>query len=151
MYIVSDQSIANQEEMGRSVFLSIQTGITWTESQDKYTVWDFSGGTRTQRFIEVKARKLKSNDFGTTYMQVDKYNNLMDLANLTSNGRAYYFVTYLDGKSYMYDLKNIPNIEMYRSQRLMKEVSLEGQTKMVMKDIYDLPLWNKLPGLKIYK
>ena len=151
MYIISNKGVSQQEAIGRNQFLSIQTGMTWTESQDKFTVWDFSGGTMTHRYVEVKARKIKSNDFSTTYMQVDKYDNLMDLANLTSNGRSYYFVRYLDGKSYLYDLKKIQNIELYRSQRLMNEVSLEGQTIKVMKDVYELPLWRKLPGLTIYK
>jgi len=152
MYIISNNTVNNQEEKGRGVFLSIFSGMTWTQNQDKFGVWDASGSTKTtDMYCEVKSRAIKSNEFYTTFLEVKKYNHLMNLADLSPTGKAFYFVTFTDGVSYLYDLKKIENIEIFRDQRLMKEVTLEGQTKMVMKDIYAIPLYAKMPGVIKYK
>ena len=151
MYIISNNTVNNQEQKGRAVFLSNFTGTTWTTLEDKFAVCDLTGHTSCDIFIEIKYRDLKSTSYNTTFLEVKKYNHLMEYANLTSNGRAFYFVTFTDGVSYLYDLKKIENIEIFRDQRLMKEVTLEGQSKMVMKDIYDIPLYSKMPGVKKYK
>lgn len=150
MYIASNESIQKQEEIGRGVFLSLFSGLNWTESTDRFAMWDISGSTKNiDLYGEVKARNLKSNDYPTTFLEVKKYDALMELANRTKTGRAFYFVTFNDGTAYRYDLKKI-DVEMYRDKRQMKEVTLEGQTKMVMKDIYDLPLWHKMNGVDRY-
>jgi len=142
MYIINDDIINQQEQKGRAVFLSIHSGMTWTTSTNKYDVWDVSGSTRnTDMFVEIKDREIKSTIYPTTFLQVDKYNNLMQLpASSQKKAKAFYFVNYTDGRSYVFDLANIDNIDQYRSKRWMKDVSLENQDLMIEKEIYELPL-----------
>lgn len=150
MYIASNESVEKQEQIGRGVFLSLFSHLEWTESPDRFSSWDISGSTKNiDLYGEIKTRNLKANDFPTTFLECKKYDALMELANRTKTGRAFYFVTFADGTAYRYDLKKI-DVERYRNQRLMKEVTLEGQQKMVMKDIYELPLWHKMVGVERY-
>jgi|GEM_PF-2400346 hypothetical protein len=161
MYIVSDESINQQEAKGRAPFIQIFSGITWYECQDKYEVVDLTGNTSNSAnaivkdtdqdiYIEAKARQIKSNDFLSTFLECKKYIHLMQLANQTANGKAFYFVTFTDNVAYLFDLKNIA-VEKYRTKRLMKEVSMEGQTIQILKDVYELPLDRKMKGVTRYR
>ena len=151
MYIVSDQNIQKQESKGRDIYLQLHPNMSWTTNQDKFGLWDLSGNTSctSNRIIknsnvdmygEVKVRNLSSTSYSTTFLEVKKYYHLMDLANLTDNGKAFYFVAFSDATAALFDLKTIDNIDQYWTKRWMKEVTLEGQTKSVEKEIYDLPL-----------
>jgi len=64
----------------------------------------------------------------------------MVLAKQTQTGKAFYFVTFTDNTALLFDLTNIKNIGRFKETKLMKEVTLEGQTKTILKEIYDLPL-----------
>lgn len=161
MYIVSNEKIEEQEEKGRVPFIQIFSGITWFQCQDKFGVVDLTGNTSNPAnavvkdtnqniFIEAKARKIESTDFYSTFLECKKYDHLMHFANLTDNGKAFYFVTYTDNVAYMFDVKEI-DVEKYRAKRWMKEVSLEGQTIQVQKDVYELPLNRKMKGVTKYK
>jgi len=147
MYIVSNNAIANQEAKGREKFTLQHPHNNWVENTEKFGFWDFSGSTvgkgctiPTDKYIEVKGREIKSTSYSTSFLEVKKYNQLMALANQTTTGKAFYFVSYTDNVSILFDLKKIKNIEQYWDKRWMKEVTLEGQTKTVEKEIYDLPL-----------
>lgn len=147
MYIVSNQAVANQEAKGREIFLNQHPHNQWVENTEKFGSWDLSGSTRSNiavnfsnNYIEIKARNIKSTDFFSTFLEVKKYNQLMALANQTPTGKAFYFVTFTDNVSFIFDLKNIKDLYKYKEKKWMREVTLEGQTKTVQKEIYDLPL-----------
>lgn len=142
MYIISNQVINQQEQKGRDQFLSFHSGSTanWVAMENKYDVCDITGKTNCEIFIEIKARDIRSTTYSTTFLEVKKYNHLMDFAHSTSTGKAYYFVTFTDSVAVLFDLTKIKNFQQYYDRRWMKEVSLEGQTKMVEKEIYDLPI-----------
>ena len=142
MYIVSNQEINKQEQKGRNQFLSFHSGSTanWVAMGNKYDVCDLTGKTECEIFIEIKAREIKSTSYSTTFLEAKKYNHLMDLANVTATGKAYYFVTYTDNVALLFNLTTIKNIQQNYDRRWMLEVTLEGQNTMVEKEIYDLPI-----------
>lgn len=147
MYIVSNQAIATQEAIGRQIFVLQHPGNQWVNNNEKFGQWDVSGSTKSNsatapsdKYIEIKARQIRSSDYLSTFLEVKKYDQLMALAIQTKTGKAFYFVTFTDNTALLFDLKNIRNIEKFKETRLMKEVTLEGQTKLVEKEIYDLPL-----------
>lgn len=157
MYIISDKKIEEQEAKVRTQFIQIFSGMTWYQYEDKFDVVDLSGNTSNSAnavvkdsnidiYIEGKARKIESTDYYSTFMECKKYDHLMSLANQKSNGKAFYFVTFTDNVAYLFDLKNI-EVELYRTKRLMKEVSMEGQTIQILKDVYELPLDRKMKGV----
>jgi len=149
MYIVSDEKIEEQEQKGRAIYLSIFTGMTWHCSQSKYDTYDASGSTiskvdNTQLdiFSEIKVREISSTDYYTSFLEVKKYASLIELtkSNPDVRAKAFYFVHYNDKVAYLFDLTAIKPDEYTAKWRLMKEVSLDGQTKMVEKLVYELPL-----------
>lgn len=151
MYIISNTAVSSQEQKGRDIYKSIFTGMTWTPMVEKYDRFDLSGNTSSthnaiikksnvNQYVEVKVRNLRSTDYTTTFLESKKHFDLMYYANQTTTGKAFYFVAFNDATALLFDLKGIKNIEQYKVTRSMREVTLENQTKVVDKEIYDLPL-----------
>ncbi|WP_316817303.1 hypothetical protein [Pedobacter nyackensis] len=138
--------VAAQEKYARDKFISIHSGSTWTEYEDRYAVVDLSGATTTSdgivknKFIETKGRNIPSNEYGTTFLELKKLDNMLDFAEI-NDGKAFYFVTYTDGKSYLFDLTHVK--EKYAiQQQWMNDVTIgDYTTQKVLKDVIHLPLF----------
>jgi hypothetical protein len=144
-------AVQKQEDIGRSIFTSTFPLMRWTENTDIYGRWDVSGSTRStyaaslvakksvDMYAEIKVRNLKSTDYNTTYLEKKKYDAMIDLANQTSTGKAFYFVSFTDDASYLFYLKNI-EVHKYQKSSWMKEKTYDQSSKYLEKLIYDLPL-----------
>lgn len=151
MYIVSDKKVKEQEDKGRAIFTTTFPLMQWTENENKYGSWDLSGSTANtynatlapakpiEMFAEIKVRNIESTKYPTTFLEQKKYDQLMNLANSTDTGKAFYFVSFADNISFLFDLNNI-SVKKYADVRWMKEVSMDDQDKIVEKTVYDLPL-----------
>jgi hypothetical protein len=144
-------AIQKQEDLGRSIFTSTFPSMKWVENTDTFGRWDMSGSTKStydaslapkksvDMYAEIKVRNLKSTDYSTTYLEKKKYDAMIELANQTATGKAFYFVAFTDDASYLFDLKNI-EVEKFQKSSWMKEKTFDQSTKYVEKQIYDLPL-----------
>lgn len=138
--------VAAAEDVGRSLFISIHSGITWTEMPDRYEIFDLSGTTTTSSgevinmFIEAKGRNIKSTAYSTTFLELSKLNNLLDIAK-ANNGKSFYFVNYTDGKSFLFDLTNVK--EKYAVQKeWCNDITIgDNPTQKILKDVIHLPLF----------
>jgi hypothetical protein len=151
MYIISDAEVADQEDKGRNIYQNIFSGMSWTNNTVKFGKWDMSGNTSCHYnkvvkdcdrdyYSEVKLRNFIASTYATTFLEVKKYNSLIELANLTPTGRAFFFVAFTDDKAVLFDLLKIENIGQYETMRLCKEITLGNQTKKVWKPVYELPM-----------
>ena len=142
MFIVNDELIKKQEDKGRDIFFTCCPNMSWTENQDKFGIWDLKGNSESsEMYVEIKNRDIKSTSYSTSFLELKKYNNLLELANnSTSKTKVYYFVTYADNVSYLFDLTKLKMDQIQKSKIWMKEVSLAGQDKMVQKEVIELPL-----------
>jgi hypothetical protein len=144
--IDSAARVSEAEQIGRDKFISIHSGMTWTQYPDRYDVVDLSGatinknGVTVNMFIEAKGREIKSNKYVTTFLELKKLNNLLDIAK-ANDGKAFYFVTYTDGKSYIFDLTNVK--QKYAVQReWCNDITIGDQpTQKVLKEVIHLPLF----------
>ncbi|SDJ95261.1 hypothetical protein SAMN04487898_105137 [Pedobacter sp. ok626] len=132
--------VSEAEQIGRDKFISIHSGMTWTPMPDRYEVVDLSGATHINMYIEAKGRNIKSTDYGTTFLELKKLDNLLDIAK-ANNGKAFYFVTYIDGKSFLFDLTHVK--EKYSvQQQWMNDITIgDYATQKVLKDVIHLPLF----------
>lgn len=123
MYIISNSTVSNQENLGRNICTGIFTGMTWTPMQLKFDICDLSGNTSNTNnvvikksnvdvYIEINVRNLKSTTYNTTFLEVKKHDHLTNLANYP-NSKAFYFVAFTDGIAYLFDLKAIKNLDQY--------------------------------------
>lgn len=149
MYIVDDEKIEKQEQKGRAIYLSIFTGMIWHCSLDKFDKYDASGSTISKLdnnqldiYSEIKVREISSTDYETSFLEVKKYASLIELTKSKADvkAKAFYFVHYLDKVAYLFDLSAIKTEQYTAKWRWMKEVSLDGQEKLVEKLVYELPL-----------
>jgi hypothetical protein len=128
------------EQIGRDKFISIHSGMTWFQNPDRYGVWDMSGTTTTasgvvkNKFIEAKGRDITSSQYGTTFLELKKLDHLLDVA-AANNAKAFYFVSYSDGKSFLFDLTNVKN--KYAVQQIWcNDVTIgDSPTKKILKDV----------------
>lgn len=144
--INSAVAVSAAEQKGRYKFISIHSGMTWTPYSDRYDVVDLSGATINKagvvkkKFIETKGRDIKSTEFGTTFLELKKLNNMLDFAE-ANGGKAFYFVTYTDGKSFLFDLTNV-KAQYPVQQEWCNDITIgDNPTKKILKDVIHLPLF----------
>jgi hypothetical protein len=142
MFIVNDKLIKKQENKGRDIFLLCHPIIQWVENNEKFGIWDMCGTSdKSKMYVEIKNRGIKSTSYPTSFLELKKYKNLTDIAsNSTGKAKAFYFVSYTDNVSYLWDLTKLKVDELKIEKRLMKEVTLDNQNAMVMKEVIELPL-----------
>jgi len=150
-----DERILSQEEFGRAIYLQHHTGMEWTSNNDKYGVWDVSGTTaehtpfnQLDMYIEVKARDVKSSTYPTTFLEVKKCKALLIQAqNSPNRGKAFYFVTFTDGKSYLFDLTKMAKNGFKVTKTWMPKSTYQNNEYHIEKEIIELPL---TAAVKIY-
>lgn len=138
----SELKVQQQENKGRQTFTTIFSGVTWTENPERYGIWDLSATTVSNKvYTEIKSRNISSKDFSTTFLEVKKYQNITDLAK-ANEGKAFYFVTYSDDVSFLFDLSKLDLTEIPVKEIWMNNVTIGGTTPIhqVKKEVYDLPL-----------
>lgn len=142
MYIVGDELIRKQENKGRDIFLTCNPSMKWTESQSKFDVWDLVGTKNdTKMYVEIKNREIMSTSYSTSFLELKKYKNLTELAsNSTGKSKVFYFVSYTDNVSYLFDLTKLKLDELIVEKRWMKEVTLDNRQEYVEKEVIELPL-----------
>ena len=142
MFIVNDQLTKKQEDKGRDIFLQLHPGMNWTESIAKFDVWDLKGSSSTTKmYVEIKNRWIKSTSYPTAFLEVKKYNNLRGIQDsLTERTKVFYFTSYTDSVSYLFDLTSMRLEDYPIYKKWMKEVTLDNQEIMVEKEVYELPL-----------
>lgn len=131
--------VSQAEQIGRDKFINIHSGMTWAESIDRYGVWDLSGATITiKMYIEAKGRMISSTQYSTTFLELKKLDNMLDFA-ACNGGKAFYFVTYTDGKSFLFDLTHVK--DRYTTQQIWcNDVTIgDYPTQKIKKDIIELP------------
>jgi hypothetical protein len=138
--------VSEAEQIGRDKFILIHSGNTWTPYVDRYAVVDLSGSTKNKNgdeinmFIEAKARDIKSTEFGTTFLELKKLDSMLEFATC-NGGKAYYFVTYIDGKSFLFDLTNVKS-KYAIQQELCNDITIgDKPTQKILKDVIHLPLF----------
>lgn len=141
MYIVGDKEIKKQEDKGRDIFLICHPNMVWTENKEKFGVWDLRGESgKSRMYIEIKNRDIKSTSYTTTFLEKKKLDNLNELKVNGEKTKIYYFVTYSDNVSYLFDLTKLKPKQYTTSKIWMKEVTLDNQHKQVQKEVIELPL-----------
>lgn len=142
MYIVDDELIRKQETKGRNIFLTCNPQMQWTESQSKFDVWDLVGEKNdTKMYVEIKNREIKSTSYSTSFLELKKFKNLTELAtSSTGITKAFYFVSYTDNVSYLFDLTKLKLDQLKVEKRWMKEVTLDNRREYVEKEVIELPL-----------
>lgn len=137
--------VSEAEQIGRDKFIAIHSGMTWTPYEDRYDVVDLSGSTINKngitinQFIEAKSRNIKSTQYNTTFLELNKLNNMLDYAK-SNGGKAFYFVTYTDGKSFLFDLTKVK--ERFGTKYIWcNDITIgDNPTQKIKKDIIELPL-----------
>jgi hypothetical protein len=142
MFIVNDELIKKQENKGRDIFLTCNPSMKWVESTSKFDVWDLVGeNNNTKMYVEIKNRGIKSTSYSTSFLELKKYKNLNDVAsNSTGKAKAFYFVSYTDNISYLFDLTKLKLDELKVEKRWMLEVTLDNRQDYVEKEVIELPL-----------
>lgn len=142
----SATAVNEAEQKGRDKFISIHSGMTWTPYIDRYDPVDLSGATinkygiTVNMYNEVKSRNIKSTDFGTTFLEVKKLDKLLDIAK-ANNGKAFYFVTFIDGRSFLFDLTNVKQKYAVQQEWCNNITIGDNPTQKVLKDVIRLPLF----------
>ena len=142
MFIVGDALIKKQENKGRDIFLTCNPSMKWVESTSKFDVWDLVGSKNdTKMYVEIKNREIKSTSYSTSFLELKKYKNLTDIANTSSDkAKAFYFVSYTDNVSYLWDLSKLKLDKLKIEKRWMLEVTLDNRQDYVEKEVIELPL-----------
>ncbi|MEJ5962796.1 hypothetical protein [Pedobacter immunditicola] len=150
-----NQRILTQEEFGRAIYLQHHTGMQWITNNDKYGIWDISGSTAEyfpvnplDYYVEVKARDVKSSTYPTTFLEVKKCKALLIQAqNSPNKGKAFYFVTFTDHKSYLFDLTKLWEKGFKTSEIYMPKSTFIDDEFWIKKQIIELPL---TAAVKVY-
>lgn len=142
MFIVGDKLIKKQENKGRDIFLTCNPSMKWVESTSKFDVWDLVGEKNdTKMYVEIKNREIKSTAYSTSFLELKKYKNLTELASdSTGKAKAFYFVSYTDNVSYLWDLSKLKLDKLKIEKRWMLEVTLDHRQDYVVKEVIELPL-----------
>jgi hypothetical protein len=111
-------------------------------AKDDYSHWDvsfYSG--KTANIGEIKLRKYKSNDYGTWYLQVDKYDALVQLqSELKAKGkdtRIAYINIFQDNITQIWVLDNIDMSKLEKKMIQLQKNDYEDE--LVWKQVYALP------------
>lgn len=134
-----------QEQIGRDKMKTRFSKYQLDESEDVYEAWDFSGKTQhlgeseQNYFVEVKDRQIASTEYSTAYLEVDKMNRLLDIANDNGNAAVMYVNFYTDGYCYIFNLRKVMLTDVAISKMPMKHKTLKN-VGIKEKLIVELPL-----------
>jgi hypothetical protein len=142
MFIVGDELIKKQENKGRDIFLTCNPSMKWIESQSKFDVWDMYGlSDKSKMYVEIKNREIKSTSYLTSFLELKKFKNLTEMvSNSSEKTKVFYFVSYTDNVSYLFNLTKLKLDELKVEKRWMKEVTLDNRQEYIQKEVIELPL-----------
>lgn len=103
------QMADEKEKIGREKTLKLfGEKIQLYASLDRFAVWDLSGSTKyflntkqNDFYLEIKDRDIASDSYSTDFLELSKYQDLMEFDN---NADHYYLCFFMDDKARMYDL-----------------------------------------------
>jgi hypothetical protein len=134
------------DEKGRIIFDAFCKQETWCKvnkyAKNDCAHWDISFYSgKTANIGEIKLRKYKSDDYGTWYLQVDKYDELVQLqSKLKAKGKdtkITYINIFQDNITVIWVLDNIDMLKLEKKMIQLQKNDYEDE--LVWKQVYALP------------
>lgn len=115
-------------------------------SADQFEVWDFSGVTQSLEaedksfFIEVKNRDIKSTTYDSIYMELSKFQSLIEVADSNDNADCFYLNFFTDNIALIFNLRKLRLCEVKFQSVITSKTTADNKERLVDKLMIALPV-----------